>query len=84
MERVSVDSLQDWIRVKNNYSSAATNAINSAIDNHDLHDEREAILAHFSHVSFSFPPSSPLLILQVRGFYSCHYASQLEGQWAQL
>jgi len=62
MERVSVDSLQDWIRVKNNYSSAATNAIISAIDNHDLHDEREAILAHFSHVSFSFPPSNPLLI----------------------
>jgi len=63
MERISVDSLQDWIRVKNNYSSAATNAINSAIGNHDLHDEREAILAHFSHVSPSFLLSFPHLTL---------------------
>lgn len=77
MERISVDSLQDWIRVKNNYSSAATNAINSAIGNHDLHDEREAILAHFSHfMDSTFSITQANLRVNGHSFDSIDVASQ--------
>ncbi|KXN87722.1 Peroxisomal biogenesis factor 6 [Leucoagaricus sp. SymC.cos] len=49
MERVSVGSLADWLRVKNNYNSSALDAIISAIDAEGYGAERDAILANFSH-----------------------------------
>ena len=50
MERVSVGSLADWFRVKNNYNSSALEAIISAIDSEGYGAERDAVLANFSHV----------------------------------
>jgi hypothetical protein len=50
--RVSVGSLSDWLRVKNNYNSAAFHEINAVLEAEGLHNERDTILAHFSHVRF--------------------------------
>ncbi|KAF5358324.1 hypothetical protein D9756_001795 [Leucocoprinus leucothites] len=40
---------KDWNRVKNNYSSIATSDLDTVINDHDLHDERDALSAHLSH-----------------------------------
>ncbi|KAF9451244.1 hypothetical protein P691DRAFT_797119 [Macrolepiota fuliginosa MF-IS2] len=49
LPRVSVGSVADWQRVQNNYSARALNAIHAAIDADDLAEDRDAILAHFTH-----------------------------------
>lgn len=59
LPRVSVGSLTDWQRVKNNYSAAALSSIQNALDSQHLQSERDAVLAHFNHVrSFSTLPFS--------------------------
>lgn len=56
--RISVGSVNDWLRVKSNYNTHLLNALHDILDAPDLHPERDAILAHFNHVRLSpFPVS---------------------------
>lgn len=51
--RISVGSVHDWLRVKNNYNVHLLNALSDVLDAPDLHPERDALLAHVNHVRLS-------------------------------
>jgi len=75
--RISVGSVNDWLRVKNNYNTHLLDALRDVLDTPDLHPERDAILAHFNHfVESTFSMTQANLRVNGHNFDSIDAAGQ--------
>jgi len=75
--RISVGSVHDWLRVKNNYNVHLLNALSDVLDAPDLHPERDALLAHVNHfVESTFSMAQENLRVNGHNFGSFDAAGQ--------
>lgn len=54
LSRISVDSLQDWQRIKANYTSAALSALDEELAMSGSAAEKDVLLRHLQQVSLVY------------------------------
>ncbi len=53
--RISVETLDDWRRIKRNYTRAALAALDEQLTPDDSQEDRQLLLAHLHHVCHPLP-----------------------------
>ncbi|KAL5495300.1 hypothetical protein ACEPAI_763 [Sanghuangporus weigelae] len=69
LPRVSVETLQDWLRVRENFTSASIAALESRLAERGSEDQRHVFLPHIKQAS-SFPYISLLRLMRCVGLLS--------------
>jgi len=71
VQRVSVDTINDWKRIKSNFSSAAFAALDEILEISDGSVDKNALLPHIDQVCYPAPEFDPVThVLSARVVYS--------------